>query len=166
VLLQIDLDLSMRAGKRAQVLGQELHDGREVGVHAHMAAHALGVLGEFALHALQAEQHGACVVQQALARGCGGDTAAAAPQQRRAHHGFEIGQALAHRRGGDVFLLRRAADAAEFAHGDEELQRGQVDAARETALGAFHRWYFRRVWRWMTVDYLLVRAINIVKYDE
>ena len=66
--LQIDLDL-LRSGKGAQVFGQT---GRwpNGGVHAHMAAHAVGVFTQFALACrAQAQQHVAGAVQQALARG-------------------------------------------------------------------------------------------------
>ncbi|MNT81252.1 hypothetical protein D3C72_2208240 [compost metagenome] len=63
VLLQVDLDLAVLARKGAQVFGQKLEDGRDVGVHAHMAAHAVGIFAELTLHALQAKQHGAGVVQ-------------------------------------------------------------------------------------------------------
>ncbi len=68
VFLQVDLDLAVLARKRAQVFGQKLEDGRDVGVHPHMAAHAFGVFAQFALHALQPEKHGARMVQQAFAR--------------------------------------------------------------------------------------------------
>src|SRR5256885_15473242 len=54
LLLQVDLDLAVLAREHAQVFRQELHDGRHVGVDAHMAAHAIGVLGQLALHALPA----------------------------------------------------------------------------------------------------------------
>jgi hypothetical protein len=80
VFLQVDLDLAVLAGKGAQVFGQELHDGRDVGVHAHMAAHAVGVFAELALHALQAVQHGAGVVQQARPPASGHATAVAVEQ--------------------------------------------------------------------------------------
>ena len=55
VLLQVDLDLAVLAGKGAQVFGQELEDGRDVGMHAHVPAHPFGVLAQLALHALQPE---------------------------------------------------------------------------------------------------------------
>lgn len=69
VLLQINLDLAVLPGKAAQVFRQKLHDGGNGGVHAHVAAHAVGVFRELALHALQPIEHVAGVVQQALARG-------------------------------------------------------------------------------------------------
>ncbi len=81
VFLQVDFDLAVRARKRAQVFGQKLKNGRDIGVHAHMAAHAFGVFAQFTLHALQAKQHGAGVVQQALAGRGEGDAPAVAVEQ-------------------------------------------------------------------------------------
>jgi len=124
--------------KGTQVLGQKLHDGGNVGVHAHMAAHAVGVLRQLALHALQPEQHGARMVQQAFAGGGQRHAPAVAVQQRSAHGRLQVRQALAHGRRRDELAFGRAADAAQFADGYEQLQRGEIDAARETALGAFH----------------------------
>ena len=134
-LFQVDLYLAMFLDEGAQVLGQELDDGRNAGMHAHMAAHAVGVLAEFALHLLQAEQHRAGVMQQAFAGRRQVDTARVAVQQRGVEGGFQIGQALAHGGCGDELALGRLADAAEFAHRHEQLQRGEVDPAGEGAFG-------------------------------
>ena len=83
---------------------------------------------------LKAVEHIACMVQQALAgrRQC--HATAVAVKQGGVHRCFEVGQALAHRRGGNELALCGAANAAQFAHGDKQLERGKVDAARKTAL--------------------------------
>jgi hypothetical protein len=128
----------MVPGEHAQVLGQELHDGRDVGVDAHVAAHAVGVFAELALHLLQAVQHRARVVQQAFAGRREVDAARVAVEQGGAERGLEVRQPLADRRCRDEFALRRAADAAQLAHSHEQLQRGEVDAAGEIAFGRAH----------------------------
>ena len=166
MLLQVDLDLRMLRGKRTKVFRQELHDGRDVGVHAHMAAHAVGIFAELALHALQPEQHGTRVVQQAFTGGRERDAAAVPVEQGGVHCRFQIGQALADGRCGDELALRRTPDAAQFAHGHEQLQRRQIDTARKTALGAFHggRGAVLLVWRgfWlfspMSMGYVIVKC--------
>jgi hypothetical protein len=61
-----------------------------------------------------------------------------AVEQGGVHGGFQVGKPLADGRCRDELALCRAADAAELAHRHKELQRGQVNAARKTALGAFH----------------------------
>eukprot|EP01038_Epipyxis_sp_PR26KG_P002073 gene2073-2948_t len=43
VLFEVDLDGLVRPGEHAQVFGQELHDGRNIRVHPHVAAHAVGI---------------------------------------------------------------------------------------------------------------------------
>src|SRR5258707_6667876 len=58
----------MGAEKAGQILGQELHDRREVGEHADMAAHALRVLGQFDGDFFDIEKRDAGMVQQRLAR--------------------------------------------------------------------------------------------------
>ncbi len=138
VLLQVDLDLGMLPGEGPEVLGQELHDGGNVRVYPHVAAHAVGVFAQFALHALQPEKHGARMVQQAFARRRQRHAPAVPVQQRGAHGRFEVRQALADRGRRDEFALRGPTDAAQLADGHEQLQRRQVDAAREMAVGAFH----------------------------
>ena len=122
VLLQVDLDLAVRACEGTQVFGQKLHDGGNIRVHAHMATHAAGVFAQLALHALQPEQHGARMVQQAFASGGQRHAAAVAVQQGRVDRSLQVGQALAHRRGGDVFALGGAANAAQLAHRNKQLQ--------------------------------------------
>lgn len=139
VLFQVDLDLGLRPGKSAQVFGQKLHDGRDVGMHPHMATHALGVFAQFALHFFQAKQHRAGVVQQAFASGGEGHTPAVAVQQLGVHGGFQVGQAFADGRRGDEFPLGRLADAAQLTHRHKQLQRGEVEPAGEVAFGGFHR---------------------------
>lgn len=124
----------MLAREDAQVFRQELHDGRHIGVDAYMAAHAIGVLGQLALHALQAIQHVARVVQQAFAGRSECHATAVAIQQGRVHGGLEVGQALAHRRSGDELALCRSSDAAKFADSHEQLQGGKVYAPCKTAL--------------------------------
>ena len=99
-----------------------------------MAAHAIGVLGQLALHALQAVQHVAGMVQQAFAGRRQGHATAVSVQQGCVHRGLEIGQALAHRRGCNELTLGRAADAAKFADSHEQLQGGKVYAPCKTAL--------------------------------
>ncbi|MCY1538927.1 hypothetical protein D9M68_744900 [compost metagenome] len=138
VFLQVDLDLVVQAGEAAQVLGQELDDGRDVGMHAHMITHTVGVLRKFALHLVQAEQHRARVVEQALAGGRGSGASGMAVKQRGAHGAFKIGKALAHGRGGHEFLLGRLADAAALAHRHKELERGEVEAAGKAAVRGVH----------------------------
>jgi hypothetical protein len=103
-----------------------------------MAAHAFGVFAQLALHALQAKQHRARVVQQAFARGGERDAPAVAVEQGGVHSGFQVGQPLAHGRCRNELALGRAANAAELAHRHKQLQRGEINAARKTALGAFH----------------------------
>ena len=48
--------------------------------------------------------------------------------------GFQVRQAFADGRCRDVLALGSATNAAQFAHGDEQLKRGEIDAARKTAL--------------------------------
>jgi hypothetical protein len=61
-----------------------------------------------------------------------------AVEQGGAERGFEVGQPLADGRCRNEFALRRAPDAAQFAHGHEQLQRREVDAAGEVAFGRAH----------------------------
>ena len=138
VLLQVDLHLRMLAAECPEILRQELHDGRDVGVDAHVAAHAVGVFGQLRLHLLQAEQDAAGVVQQAFARRRQLHAARVAIEQGRLERGFQVREALAHGGGGDELALRGAADRAQLADSDEELQRGQVDPAGEGAFGGAH----------------------------
>ncbi|MCY1531121.1 hypothetical protein D9M68_663370 [compost metagenome] len=138
VLLEVDLDGLVRAREHAQVFRQELHDGRDVGVHPHVAAHAVGVFAELALHLLEAVEHRAGVVQQAFAGRREVDAARMAVEQGGAERGLQVGQPLAHGRGRDELALRRAPDAAQLAHGHEQLQRREVDAAGEVAFGRAH----------------------------
>jgi hypothetical protein len=133
VLFQVDLDAGMLARESAQVFRQKLHDGRDAGVHAHMAAHAVSVFAELALHFLEAEQHRTRMVQQAFAGRRQIDAARVAVQQRGVQRGFEVGEALADGRSRDEFALGRLADAAQLAHGHKELKRGQVNAAGKVA---------------------------------
>ena len=121
------------AAESAQVLGQELDDGRDVGVDAHMASHAVRVLRKLGLHLLQAEEHGAGMVQQALPGRREVDAAGMPVQQRCLQRRLQVREALAHGGGGNVFPLGRASDGSQLAHGHEELQRGQVDPAGEGA---------------------------------
>jgi hypothetical protein len=58
-----------------------------------------------------------------------------AVQQGGAQRIFQIGQPLADGRCGNELPLGRAPDAAQLAHGHEELQRGEVDLAGEVAFG-------------------------------
>jgi hypothetical protein len=94
VLFQVYLDAGMLARESAQVFRQKLHDGRDAGMHAHVAAHAVGIFAELALHFFEAEQHRARVVQQAFAGGRQVDAAGVAVQQRRVQRGFEVGERL------------------------------------------------------------------------
>ena len=57
-------------------------------MHAHVAAHAVGVFGQLALHALQPIEHVAGVVQQALARGGQRHAPAVAVEQGGIDGGF------------------------------------------------------------------------------
>ena len=102
-----------------------------------MTAHAIGVFAQLALHFFQAEQHRTRMVQQAFARRRQVNPAGMAVQQRRIQRGFEVAQALADGRGRNEFALGHLANAAQLAHGDEQLQRGQVDASGEVAFRAF-----------------------------
>ncbi|MPN15957.1 hypothetical protein SDC9_163293 [bioreactor metagenome] len=99
-----------------------------------MAAHAVGVFGELALHALQPVEHIACMVQQALAGRRQRHAAAVAIEQGGVHRRLQVGQPLADGRGCNELAFSSAANAAQFAHGDEQLKRGEIDAARKTAL--------------------------------
>ena len=103
-----------------------------------MATNAVGVLGQLALHALQSVQHVASVMQQAFTSGGQGHATAVAVEQRGIDGRFQIRQAFADSRGGNVFALSSAANAAQFAHGDEQLQRGQVNTTSKTAFGILH----------------------------
>ena len=52
VFLEVDLDRGVLADESAKVFRQELHDRRNARVHADVAAHAVGVFAELALHLL------------------------------------------------------------------------------------------------------------------
>ena len=95
MLLQIDPHLLMRAHEAAQVLGQELHDGRHAGMHAHRAAHALGVFAKVAVQFFHSVQHAARVLKQAVTGGCQANAAPLALEQGGADGGFQLGHALA-----------------------------------------------------------------------
>ena len=84
-----------------------------------MAAYAIGIFAQLALHFFQAEQHRTRMVQQAFARRRQVNTPGMAVQQRCIQRGFEVAQALADGRGGNEFALGGLANAAQFAHGHE-----------------------------------------------
>lgn len=101
-----------------------------------MAAHAIGIFAELALHLFEAVENGARMVQQAFAGRRQIDASRVAIEQGRAERGFQVGQPFADGRRRDELPLRRTADAAQLAHRNEELKRGQVDAARKAAFGS------------------------------
>ena len=129
MLFQVDLDVFMCTRKAAQILGQELHDGRNARMHAHMAAYAFGIFAQLVLHFVDTTQYGARMVQQVLAGWREGDAPCVAFQQGGMEQRLQIAQSLADGRGGNIGLVRRAPDAAGLAHGNKELQRSQVKTA-------------------------------------
>ena len=111
VFLRVDLDLAVLARKRAQVFGQKLEDGRDVGVHRTWPPHA----SAYSLNSpcmRSSPKSTVRVVQQAFARGVRGDATAVAVEQGGVYRGFQSDRRFAHGRCGDEFSLRRAANAA------------------------------------------------------
>jgi hypothetical protein len=107
-------------------------------VDAHVAAHAVGVLAELALHLFQAEQHRAGMMQEAFAGGGQVHAAGVPIEKGRVECGFEVAQAFADGGRGNELPLGGLADAAQFADRDEKLQRGQINAAGKVAFGDLH----------------------------
>ena len=74
-------------------------------------------------------------MQQAFAGRRQIDAARVAVKQGCAERGFQVGQPLADGRRRNELPLRRTADAPQLAYRNEELERGQIDAARKAAFG-------------------------------
>ena len=88
--LQMHLHIRVLAQKALQLLWQKLRDGRDVGHHAHMAAHAAAVFAHLACNAVDLAQHTACQIQQGIGRSRGCDAAIAALEQAHLQLGFQL----------------------------------------------------------------------------
>ncbi len=78
------------------------------------------------------------MVQQAFTGGRQAHATRVAVQQRGTQGGFQVRQAFADSRRCNELALGGLADAAELAHGNKQLQGGQVNAAGEVAVGGLH----------------------------
>ena len=103
-----------------------------------MALDAGGVFVQIHLQPVHVEEHGAGMVQEGFA--CRGevDPARVAVEQRGVDAAFEVGQALAHGRCGQVLALGGPRDGAFFAHGHKQLHGCEVQAACGGVLGGQH----------------------------
>jgi len=119
-LLQVDLHLRVLAGEGTQVLGEKLDHRRGIGVDAHMALHALAELAQVGVQLLQVVQQVARVVQQRVTGRRQLDALGLAIEQADAELPFQIADALAHRRQGQMFTLGGTGQAALVGDGDEQ----------------------------------------------
>ena len=126
----------MDAEKIRQVLGQELHDRRQIREHANVAADALRIFGQFDGDFFDVQQRDAGMVQQRFARRRQHHALGQPLEQGYAESEFEIGQPLADGGCRDAFANRRPRQVHFLAHRDEQPQRRQIDAPQQRAFGA------------------------------
>ena len=138
MLLQIDLDVGVGAAEGGQVFGQELDNGRNVGMHTHVALDARGIFVQVHLQPVHVEQYGACVVQEGFPGGGEIHPAGVAVKQGGIDVCFQVGQAFAHGRGCQLLALGGARYGAFFAYGHEQLHGREVQAACGGVLGGQH----------------------------
>ncbi|MCY1334864.1 hypothetical protein D9M69_206340 [compost metagenome] len=129
--LEVDLHPLVFGGEAGQVLRQELDDGREIGQHAHIATHAFQMLAQFQADLLHVGEHAPGMVQQGFASRRQVHAPGLPGEERKAQRAFQIHQPLARRRYGDGLALRRARQRAFLMHGDEQLQRDQIETAKQ-----------------------------------
>ena len=122
LFLQPHIYLRVQRHEALQLGRQKLRDGRDVGHHPHMAAHAGAVFAHLAGNAVQIVEHAPRQVQQGKGGGRGGGAAVAAGEQVHAQGVFQVGQAAADGRCRQVFALCRGSDGAFFHHGYEKPQ--------------------------------------------
>ena len=128
MLFEMHVHVGMLRGERSQRARQELDDRRNVGEHAHVAARARGMPAHLVIELRRLMQEHPCARQQSVA-GCSQlDAFGAAHEERRAEALFQIGDALADRRGDGVRALRRARNAARIGDGHEQFQIAQIES--------------------------------------
>ena len=132
--LELDPDASMAGEKIAEIDRQMLDDGRHAGGHADLAAHPLGMVAKFGLHLLEIAKQDAGMMEKRLGGWSWLQALRAPVEERRLDHLLQVGDPLAHRRGGDVQFLRGACDAFILADRDEQLQGQQIESHEVLAL--------------------------------
>jgi hypothetical protein len=125
----------MHAEEGLEVLGQELHDRREVRQHANMAADALRIFREFDRDLFDIEQRDTGMVQQGFAGRRQRHALGQPPEQRDTKGQFEIVHPLGDGRCRDALALSGPREILLLADGDEQPQCRQVDPARQHGFG-------------------------------
>jgi hypothetical protein len=126
-LLEVDLDGALRCQECPQILGQKLHDGREVREHSHDAPHALRVLCKLQRNSLGIPQHASGMVEEGFARRGRRHAARTAQEELHTEMLLQLDESLAHGRRGDRRMPRCLREAALLADGDKEAKRRQVE---------------------------------------
>ena len=121
----------MGAEKAGEILGQELHDRRQIGEHADVAAHALAIFGEFDRDLFDIEQRDTGMMQQGFAGRRQRHSLRQPLEQADLEGGFEIIHPLADRGGRDALAHRRPRQVLFLAYRDEQSQRGEIDAPKQ-----------------------------------
>jgi len=142
--LQVDPQQSVGAEKSGEILGQELHDRRQIGEHADVATHALAIFGEFDRDLFDIQQRDAGVVQQRFARRRQCHPLRQPLEQADPEGCFEIVHPFADRGGRDAFARRRPRQILFLAHRDEQSQRGEIDAPKQRVFSRAKRTWGRR----------------------
>ena len=96
-----------------------------------MAFHPFAELAEVGVELLEVVHHVARVVQQRVAGRGQFDALGLAIEQSDAQLVFQVADALAHCRQGQVLTLGSAGQAALVGDGDEQLEGDEIDAAHE-----------------------------------
>jgi hypothetical protein len=133
--LQVDAQQLVGVEEGLQILGQELHDRRQVRQHANMAANAVRIFRQFDGDLFDIEQRDTGMVQQRFASRRQRHALGQPPEQRDAERQFEIVHPLGDGRCRDALALRRPRQVLLLADRDEQPQRRQVDPARQRGFG-------------------------------
>jgi hypothetical protein len=135
-LLQVDLQEFMGVEKAGQILGQELHDRRQVGEHADVPADTLRVLGQFDGDFFDIQKRDAGMVQQCLSRRRQRHALREPLEQGHAKCEFEIGHPLLLT--ADAAMPSRAAARVRFCSSQTAMNSRNVvrSIRRSSALPA------------------------------
>ena len=138
-------DLRMGGEKVAERLRQEFGQRIGIGQQPDLALDALGILRQFAVHALGLLQQQARMMDESAARRRRLHALALAVQQRRAERRLHVADARACRGDRQMHALGAVGDASRFDHMQKQPQIAEIETHRMAAAFGFGEARLRRM---------------------